>query len=48
MNKNNSENIPKIILLFIVLSGMIYITYHVKYEVWIFLALTDYLEKKQI
>lgn len=44
LTKDPSAGTLKIILIFLILSGMLYITYHVKYEVWIFLAIIDYLE----
>lgn len=31
---------------FAIMAGIVYITYHVKYDVWIFLAITDVFEKK--
>jgi len=47
LSKNKSNQILKIILLFIILSGSTYITYHIKYEVWIFLAIIDYIENNK-
>lgn len=35
----------KIPLLFIILAGIIYITYHIKYEVWLFLAFLDFMKE---
>lgn len=35
----------KIPLLFIILAGIIYITYHIKYEVWLFLAFLDFIKE---
>lgn len=37
----------KIPLLFIILSGIVYITYHIKYEVWFFLAFLDFVQQKE-
>lgn len=34
----------RIPLLFIILAGIIYITYHIKYEVWLFLAFLDFIQ----
>ena len=34
-------------LVFILLSGVFYITYGVKYDVWMFFAVLDALERKQ-
>lgn len=34
----------RIPLLFIILAGIIYITYHIKYEVWLFLAILDFVQ----
>lgn len=31
---------------FAIMAGIVYITYHVKYDVWIFMAITDVFEKK--
>ncbi len=36
----------RIPLAFAVMAGIVYITYHVKYDVWIFLAIADVFEKK--
>ena len=36
----------KIPLAFAIMAGVVYITYHVKYDVWIFLALTNVFESK--
>ncbi|MDG1329709.1 MAG: hypothetical protein P8P27_05665 [Flavobacteriaceae bacterium] len=44
LTKNPSTGTLKVIFIFIILSGIIYITYHIKYEIWIFLAIIDYLE----
>lgn len=33
-------------LLFIILAGIIYITYHIKYEVWFFLAFLDFVQDR--
>lgn len=35
----------RIPLLFIILAGIIYITYHIKYEVWLFLAFLDFVQE---
>ena len=35
----------KIPYLFIILAGVIYITYHIKYEVWLFLAFLDFVKE---
>lgn len=45
---NKSDKILKVILIFVVLSGVFYITYHVKYEVWLFLAVIDFLETNKL
>ncbi|UUV22430.1 hypothetical protein [Paenimyroides aestuarii] len=49
-NLNKIKNIDfyflKIPLAFTIMAGVIYITYHVKYDVWIFLALTNVFEYK--
>lgn len=34
----------RIPLLFIILAGIIYITFHIKYEVWLFLAFLDFVQ----
>lgn len=34
----------RIPLLFIILAGIIYITYHIKYEVWLFMAFLDFVQ----
>lgn len=36
----------KIPLAFAIMAGVVYITYHVKYDVWVFLALTNVFETK--
>lgn len=50
LNLSKIKNIDfyflKIPLAFVILAGVVYITYHVKYDVWIFLALTNVLESK--
>lgn len=49
-NLNKIKNIDfyflKIPLAFSIMAGIVYITYHVKYDVWIFLALTNVFEIK--
>lgn len=35
-----------IILICIILSGITYLTFHIKYEIWFFLALIDFIENK--
>ena len=37
--------IPYIILLYIIVVSLTYLTFEIKYEVWLFLALMDYIEK---
>ena len=38
------NKLPDPITLFIILAGIIYITYHIKYEVWLFLAILDFVQ----
>lgn len=40
----HTNNILKVILLFLVLAGITFVTFHVKYEIWLFLAIIDYIE----
>ena len=46
LSKDESFTYLRVILIFIILSGMSYITFHIKYEVWIFLAIIDYIINK--
>ena len=50
LNLSKIKNIDfyflRIPIAFAIMAGIVYITYHVKYDVWVFLAIADVFEKK--
>ena len=44
--KNIDFYFLRIPIAFAIMAGIVYITYHVKYDVWVFLAIADVFEKK--